>query len=346
MIRDANLIVNDPRRLGAPAGPFLCAAGRPLPPCYTSSMSNSLPVPPSPPPAIRRAVIIGNPISGRGRTARALPALKRELQALGIDAQIRLTAKAGDARAFAADLAGIDAVVVVGGDGTINEVVNGLPLPTSTLFAVFPTGTGNVLAKEFQLPRTPPQFARLLLKPAVRRLDLAQVADRRFALFAGIGLDAKITHLLSQTRTSTISMLHYVRPTLSVLWNFQAPALTVLVDGQKLAENASYCLIANVRSYGGPFEIASHADPSDGLLDVYVTLGTRRRDIFRYFWSSLTRRLHDHHDVLHARAKEITVTAPQPPHAPFQLDGDYAGTLPATFHVLPHSLPLLCPPII
>ena len=110
------------------------------------------------PPAIRRVVIIGNPISGMGRTARALPALQHELHRVGIDAQVRLTAKAGDARRFAADLQDFDVVIAVGGDGTINEVVNGLPLPTSALFAVFPTGTANVLAKEFRLPRTAAQF--------------------------------------------------------------------------------------------------------------------------------------------------------------------------------------------
>jgi diacylglycerol kinase (ATP) len=298
-------------------------------------------VSPSTSPEIRRVVIIGNPISGRGRTARALPALQHELRRVGVDAQIRLTAKAGDARRFATQIEGFDAAVAVGGDGTINEVVNGLPLTPATFFAVFPTGTANVLAKEFRLPRTAGQFAQMFVRPAFRWLDLGQVAARRFALFAGIGLDGKITHILSQTRRSTISMLHYVRPTFSVLWNFDAPRLTVIADGTQLTDRGSYCLIANVRSYGGPFEIASHADPSDGLLDVYVTLGTHRRDMLRYFWSSLVGRLHDHHDVLHTRAREIAVAAPA---APFQVDGDYAGAVPAVFHVLPRALPLLCPP--
>ena len=80
-------------------------------------------------------------------------------------------------------------------------------------------------------------------------------------------------------------MLHYVRPTLSVLWNFQAPALTVLVDGQKLAENASYCLIANVRSYGGPFEIAGRTPMAHGLMadDIEDLLEEPASDVAQQF---------------------------------------------------------------
>jgi len=290
---------------------------------------------------LKRVVIIANPISGMGRTVRAVPRLRRALKALGIRARLRVTRRAGDGQLLAAALAdGCDAVIAVGGDGTINEVVNGIA-GRGIPFATFPTGTSNVLAKEFGLPSNVRAFAEMLANAKVTWIDTARVGQRRFALFAGIGLDARVTRILSRVRKSTISLFHYVLPTLKVIREFDPPKLTVSVDGKVFADDASYCLVSNVRSYGGPFEIAWRADPTDGLLDVCVTLGRRRRDMLRYFWASVVRQLKDHGDVLYTRGRRISVTAAR--EAPYQVDGDFAGVLPMTINVQPRSLPLLGP---
>jgi len=290
---------------------------------------------------IKNVAIIANPISGMGKASRLLPALQRELGSLGIDSDILLTQAVGDGISLARAAAeGHDAVVAVGGDGTINEVINGVA-QRGVPFAAFPTGTANVLAKEFRLPRDPREFARVLAQGNITPLDTGVVGNRRFALFAGIGLDASIVRVLSQVRTSTISMFHYVWPTVRVLWEFASPELTVHVDDRLLTKHGSYCLIANVRSYGGPFEIASKADPTDGLLDVCVTTGHRRRDMIRYFWAGFIARMVERDDVITARGQQIVVSAQR--EASFQVDGDCAGTLPATFTVQAGALPLICP---
>lgn len=291
--------------------------------------------------SIRRVGIIANPVSGLGRSARVLPALERELSRSGIEAEVCLTERSGHAGELAARFLGrADAVVAVGGDGTINEVLNGIArhdLP----FAVFPTGTANVLAKEFRLPHTVRDFVRMVRHGRIRIIDTGVVNGKRFVLFAGIGLDARVTRILSHVRKSTISMLDYVLPTMKVVLEFRSPELSLTVDGKRFAEGGSYCLISNVRKYGGPFEISWQADPTDGLLDVVVTLGRRRIDMLRYFWASFVRRLRDHGDVLHARGKEVVVEARH--EAPYQLDGDFAGTLPAVFIMQPRSLALVTP---
>jgi len=152
-----------------------------------------------------RILIIGNPVAGRGRAARRITALELHLCRAGHEVEVFLTETGGDARRRASQVRdGIDRIVVVGGDGTLNEVLNGLPDPAKTPLLLLPMGTANVLARELGLPRQPEQAAGLIDRGVVRRLDMGSLGNRRFLALASAGFDAMVTQDLCTRRRGVL----------------------------------------------------------------------------------------------------------------------------------------------
>ena len=289
----------------------------------------------------KSCLLIVNPISGQGRGRRNAPRLRALLARSGYEVELCQTSAAGAARDLAAQaVAGeIALVLAVGGDGTFSEVVNGLG-DKGVPVALFPTGTGNVLAKEYRLPRTPEKACAMILRGRTKRLDVGALAGRRFGLFAGAGFDAAVAKRLHRSRRGPITMLHYAAPILGALAAYRAADISVAVDGVPAGRAASV-LVANVRSYGGPLGFVPDADPTDGLLDVCLLRGRARRDLVRYLWGGVRRRLLRYPDVTRVRGRVVELRSDD--DVPVQADGDYVGDLPARIEVLPARLPLIVP---
>ena len=286
-------------------------------------------------------LIIANPISGMGLARKRAPRLLDALRRQGIDGELLFTTGAGDARimAGAAVPSEISCIVAVGGDGTLNEIVNGIgdkQIPIS----LFPAGTGNVLAKEYHFPHRIKNVCRLLATRKIVNLDVAVVNGRRFILFAGAGFDATVARMLCQNRHGRITMLSYIIPTLRSFFSYAFTPMQVTVDGQPAGE-ATSVLIANVHTYGGPFGFVRNADPADGVLDVCLMRGTRRIDFIRYVLSGLIRRNIEFADTQVVRGRNVTITAKS--DVPVQADGDYIGELPVNVELLPGRLPVIIP---
>ena len=149
-----------------------------------------------------RVLVIGNPVSGGGRSGRLLERLVRSLEQKGHAVDVFLTEGAGEARRRAEQLeAGADRLVVVGGDGTLNEVLNGLPDPSRIPLTQLATGTANLLAHDLRLPFSVSGMTRLLENGSVRRLDMGLARDRRFLLVVSAGFDAMVTHEVQANRS-------------------------------------------------------------------------------------------------------------------------------------------------
>ncbi|MBI4577625.1 MAG: diacylglycerol kinase family lipid kinase [Planctomycetes bacterium] len=300
-------------------------------------------------------LIVVNPISGKGQGRAILPRVRRGVRSLGYAVDTVITRGAGDARRAVETANGVSAVVAVGGDGTINEVLNGLAgrrLPV----AIYPAGTGNILGKELDLAASPQALVDLLRDRRVSWFDLVEVESatapstagpsarfhRRFAAVAGIGFDASIVRELSSLREGSIHMAYYTIPILKVLATYDFPPLRLEVDGRVVSEGAGFAIVGNVASYGGPLRLVPRASSDDGLMDVCVFRKRSVWDFLRYGFGVLTRSHHRYPDVHFHQGREVRVSS-ESPRVPVQVDGDNAGFLPATFRVLPREVPILAP---
>ena len=137
----------------------------------------------------------------------------------------------------------------------------------------------------------------------------------------------------------SIRMSQYVMPVIRKLLRYEAPSMTVEIDGDRVQENATMVVLGNCRNYGGHFELTYDADPTDGLIDVCVFTGRRRRDLLRYLLGALVRRIRHCDDHAYYRGREVIVRGSAT--RPFQTDGDPGGYLPARFSMIPKGVPLL-----
>ncbi|MFW6107700.1 MAG: diacylglycerol/lipid kinase family protein, partial [bacterium] len=226
-----------------------------------------------------------NPISGRSRGRRQAPRLARGLRDRGFEVETVATRGRGDARRAVerVEADGRSAILCVGGDGTLNEVINGLGEKDISV-AVFPTGTGNVLAKELGIRPRVGAVCDAVAGGRTVGLTLGEANGRRFGLFVGGGFDAAVVEQFEKRRSGGASKLSYLIPIVKALAGYRFPEMRVTVDGEP-AGTASNVLVTNTRSYGGPFELVPDADPTDGVFDVCLVSGGRRLDLVRHMWA-------------------------------------------------------------
>lgn len=295
------------------------------------------------------AAIIVNPTSGRATALARAQEAQRLFADAGVSAALMPTQAAGHARSLAEDNAETyDVLVSVGGDGTLNEVINGVvDAESDTPIAIIPTGTANVVHKELALPDDLPSLVDIALRGDIRALDLGETVSldadpyadlpaegRRFAMCAGAGFDAAIVQTVHNERTEDgIRMLNYYLPTVQTLFNYPFPYMRVTVDGMVVDGASTFTVVGNMRNYGGPFAFFDQARPDDGLLDVCCLHGQGPLDLLRYGWGAFWQRLHDFEDVTHHQGRSIWIEAEQ--EVLVQIDGDPGGRLPMRFDILP-----------
>jgi diacylglycerol kinase (ATP) len=275
----------------------------------------------------RRILILANPISGGGRGARAATALAHALTTHGAHADLHLTTHAGNARERAASTSSTthDAIVGVGGDGTLNEILNGL-VDRDVALALYPCGTANVLAAELRTPRTPDAFAKLLCTTDPTPLPIATANGRRFVLFAGVGFDAAIVRRVEDTRRGPLGKLRWIAPVCHVIRNWPLRALSLTTDSGETRTGCTQILVTRVRNYGGTMHL-----PVGDLRDPHLhVLAFRQRTRIAWALTSLRAiagRLRVPRDVEHLIATTVTITAEGAP-AHCQIDGDTHHTTP------------------
>ena len=217
---------------------------------------------------LKRIVVIANPKAGK-RVGGALDGAVALLNTM-VPTHIEFTRQAGHARQLASEF-GQDPdnlVAVCGGDGTLNEALNGLP--EQGVLGILPAGTANVVAREFGIPLNLIEAAKTLLTGAVRRIDVGFANDRRFLMVSGFGYDA---HVAGQVPGFTKSLLGKYAYHLQACLNYPAysvPSLKVQVDGEGAWHQGAFALIANLRRYGGDLFFADDARPDDGLLNLVL----------------------------------------------------------------------------
>jgi YegS/Rv2252/BmrU family lipid kinase len=288
-----------------------------------------------------RVLVIGNPAAGAGRAGRRAAALVRALEARGHAVDWRLTRAPGDARRLAAAGEGrADCIVAAGGDGTLNEVLNGLAEPSATPLAPMPLGTANMLARALGVPRDPEALARAVEGGARRRIDLCRADGTRFLAVAGVGFDALVTERVGARRHGRLGYRGYAVPILAALARYRPPRLSVRLDGG--APVAGGFLIASkLPNYGGVLRVAPAARLDAGRFEACLLREARVPDLLRAVVPAFRGRLAALRNVAFAEATHIRVDSESP--APVQLDGDYWGTTPVSFEVEPGVVPVVVP---
>jgi diacylglycerol kinase (ATP) len=291
-------------------------------------------------------LVVVNPTAGGGRAGRLVTWLSERLAARS-DARLEITRRPGDAELLAArHAAEHDRVVAVGGDGTVQEVLNGLCDAGSGSMGVVPVGTGNDLARSLRLPRDPAEAWTVALGSSTRRVDAARAEsgdgrERWFASAGGIGFDAQVAAAMARRTGWQRGTAAYLLTTLAELRRFSNRVVRLTVDGEQLERRVLFVAIANGEYYGGGMRIAPGATVDDGRLDLCIVGDVSRLDALRQL-ANLYRGTHVRHPKVELRrARQVRIESDAATRT--HLDGEPFGSLPLRVTVHPAAAEVAVP---
>jgi diacylglycerol kinase family enzyme len=241
---------------------------------------------------------------------------------------------------------GADLIVAAGGDGTINEVAEGM-VHSDVPLAILPGGTANVLAMEMKLGSRIERAAARLEECLPRRVSVGHLTcdggrvSRHFLLMAGIGLDAYVVHHVDGELKSRTGKFAYWVAGLRLLGR-RLEEFQVDIGGEK--RRCSFALVSKVRNYGGDFEIARSVRLFDDRFEVVLFEGRYTLRYLKHFAGMMLNRLGAMKGVAVLRTDCLSLSDPQDRRVYVQIDGEFAGHLPAEIRIVPDALTLLTPP--
>ncbi|MCA1718451.1 MAG: diacylglycerol kinase family lipid kinase [Actinobacteria bacterium] len=284
----------------------------------------------------REAIIIGNPKAGRHKGKDHLKRCAEILRSDGLDVEVWPTERPQHATELAT-LAGARLVVAAGGDGTMNEVVNGLEADAT--LGILPLGTANVLARELGLPLNAEAACERILAGKERRIDVGVATDRkgrerRFTCMAGIGFDAHVVNEVTPRLKRYLKILAFPLAALKVYLEGDLPPLHVFHGEDKYV--TQFAIVANGQYYGGDFRVAEEAALATGKLEVVLVDRVGRLLRADILTRILAKRPLDR-SMRSFTARELRATSPGA-QVPVQLDGEVWGHLPMSFRIEPDAL--------
>lgn len=289
-----------------------------------------------------QASIVYNSVAQRRPPLARVRGAALKWRAAGWDIDVRVTECAGHATVLAREAAASGARVVFacGGDGTVNEVVNGLVGSGSSL-AVIRGGTSNVFASEIGVPWPLEKALGVLVDGDVWRVDLGMAGGRYFLMMAGIGFDASAVRHVSDRVKRPLGVAAYYLSAALELGRCRSHRVNVRIDDAAEREEDLYWLVlGNTRSYGGVIDITSRALADDGYLDAYQFGHRGLLWMIANLLFFALRRQNWARGVTFQRLRELEITTPG---VPVQVDGEYLGETPMVFRVAPQALSVLLP---
>ncbi len=294
-----------------------------------------------------------NPASANGSTGKRWPELARRAALAGLVGDTLSSERPGHLRELAREAAssGARLLVVVGGDGSVNEVVNGLAgIDDPPEVALVPRGTGWDFSRSFGIPRDIESAAAVALDGVTRELDLGSVGYRAWdgsaatALFANVasaGMRGAIAQRANETTKALGGKVSYLWATFAVFAGWKPTELRVTVGDELRVGRMSDAIVANARFFGGGMQICPEADPADGLFDV-LTIGDVTKRELVLTMPKIYRGTHLPHPKAELlRGPVVTIESEIP--LPVELDGEQPGTTPARFEIVPRALRLRIP---
>ncbi len=302
------------------------------------------------------SVAIVNPASANGTTGKVWPALSERLRAAGIEHESRLTARPGHATELTrqALAEGYRTIISVGGDGTVNEVVNGFfdgdrRLGGDARLAILSRGTGSDLIRTLGLPKGEAQAVERLKAGRVKRVDLGRVtfvshsgaaAVRYFINVADLGLGGETVERVNRTTKAFGGFLSFLWGTLATVATYRNKDVELVIDGgEPIRGRMALVVVANGQYFGGGMRIAPNAVMDDGIFDI-ITLGDCGRLEIVQSINRVYKGTHLTHPKIRAyRGREVVVRSPD--RLLLDLDGEQPGLAEAAFALVPACLEVI-----
>ncbi|WP_083875659.1 diacylglycerol/lipid kinase family protein [Caenispirillum salinarum] len=291
----------------------------------------------------RRLMVVFNPTAGGNRRRRLMKTL-RHLDAHGCAVALRETAKPGDAEVFAMEASAkdCDVVVIAGGDGTINEAINGISRGTGEVaLGIIPLGTANVLAHEIGLSIRPAKVAAALAQGPIRRIHLGEADGRKFMLMAGAGFDAEVVEHVNLKLKRVIGKGAYILEMLRQARAYGFPTLHVTAEDTGETRQAATAVALNGRHYGGPYKVVGDGGLSAASLDMVLLKRKGMFNVIRYATGLATGRLARFSDVEVLRGSSFSIDGGN--DEPVQGDGDIIARLPTRMRVAEETIEVVFP---
>ncbi|MDD4518014.1 MAG: diacylglycerol kinase family lipid kinase [Limnochordia bacterium] len=287
----------------------------------------------------RKILCIVNRTAGAGRTGRLWPRIYRRMKQLNLKVDCVYTEGPYHASSLAAkSTADFSELVAVGGDGTINEVVNGM-LGSSSVLGIIPTGKGNDLARTLGIPRNFELALERLQNRVIRHVDVVQLGDTHFINGASVGFDAEVAHQVNCSVLPFRGMAAYVGAALKTLYRFKGCSISIELDDEKITKRGLMVVVANGQYYGGGMKIVPPADLSDGFLDICLVEELGKMSFLANLGRVYSGNHMNHPRVKFYRSKKIKITTERPLR--LQADGELIGTTPCKIAVKPRAIAVL-----
>jgi diacylglycerol kinase (ATP) len=296
---------------------------------------------------LTNTVFLVNPASANGSTGKRWPEIARRAAAAGLNGDALLSRAPGELTELArrATDEGAQLLVVVGGDGSVNEVVNGIAGRDGVEIAVIARGTGWDFARSLGLPRDLDRAIAVALGSTTRTIDLGRVTYRTwsgaeaqsfFANVASAGMSGAIAQRANDTSKALGGKVSYVWATFAVFARWSNSEVEVSVDGEQRRARMHDVVVANGSSFGGGMKICPDAEADDGAFDVLLIGDLTKRDLMLTLPKTFRGKHLPHPKAELLRGATVTVDSPEP--LPIQLDGEQPGTTPARFEIVPRAL--------
>lgn len=289
---------------------------------------------------MKRARLIYNPTSGKEEMRRILPDILEKLDQAGIETSCHATTSEGDATREA-ELAverGYDIIIAAGGDGTLNEVVNGMagkenPPP----LGIFPLGTTNDFARALGIPKKWEDFCDLIINNNTKPIDIGKANDRYFINIAGGGSLTQLSYEVPSRLKTMIGQHAYYMKGIEKMVNLSPIELNIKAEGyEEMSGEFMLFLIANSNSVGGFEKLAPNASIDDGYFDVIAVKKCNLAEFIRLVTLVVRGDHFNDHRVIYLKTNRMEVSSPN--KVEINVDGELGGELPAVFEVLPRHL--------
>ena len=298
-------------------------------------------------------VFLVNPASGNGATGKRWPSLALRAAQLGLVGETLFSERPGHLIELAREAVdkGATLVVAVGGDGTLNEVVNGLVRAgASTELATIPLGTGMDFVRTYKIPTRFDDAVRTALEGTLRTIDVGRVtyrewsgaeAERYVANVGSVGMSAAVAQRANGMSKALGGKATFFYALVRVFFEWENTVVSVQLDDERREARMHDVIVANGQWHGGAMLLAPEAQPDDGLFDVVLIGDVTKRDFVTTAPKIYKGTYLAHPKVELLRSRTVSVEAPE--HLPIELDGEQVGTTPARFEIVPAAVRVRVP---
>ncbi|MCH5586017.1 diacylglycerol kinase [Shimazuella sp. AN120528] len=293
---------------------------------------------------MKRARIIYNPSSGRELFKRKLPEVLVKLERAGYETSCHETTGKGDGEAEAelASNRGFDIVIAAGGDGTINEVINGLAhASVRPKLGIIPAGTTNDFARALHIPRTIDKAVNVIVEGDTIPVDIGKMNSRYFINIAGGGHLTELSYEVPSKLKTGLGQLAYYLKGIEMIPKLKATEVSISYDGKFFEGEIMLFLIANTNSVGGIEKLAPDSNVQDGKFSLIILKKTNLADLIKIATLAVRGEHINDPNIIYDKASEISVTAKE--RMQINLDGEYGGDAPANFINLQRHIEIFVP---